>query len=164
MWWWPYEILGGLFLILYHAFQEIFSDKLPRPIHRLLLLLTLFVALAASLHLVFKFPLGALAVSGIIILPGFIPILTFGNEVARTRFLYRAGRSFCILALSFFPVGFLASLAEHPGVRTAGRTIFEGSVMIFWGAAYFALRAFFEALNYHAAVSLGEGQDPRWGG
>jgi len=164
MWWWPYEILGTLFLVIYQGFLEGFSHKLSRPIHRLTLLSILFGVLAILLHLQFKFSMTALAISGLIILPGFVPILTFGTEKDRVRFLYRAGRAFCTLFLSLFPVAFLASLLEGSGVRAAGRSIFEGSVMIFWGAAYFALRAFFEALNYHAAVSLGEGRDPRWGG
>ena len=164
MWWWPYEILGSAFLVVYQVFLEGLSDRLARPLPRLVLLVTLFAALAVTLHLVFRFPLGVLAVSGLIILPGFIPVLTFGSGKDRIRFFYRAGRSACTLVLSFFAVGFLASLAEGHGVHAVGRSLFEGSIMISWGAVYFALRAFLEALNTHAAALEGESDDPRWGG
>jgi len=134
MWWWPYEILGIVFLIIYQVFQEGLSDKLAHPLRRFILLVAVFAALAVALHLVFRFPLGTMALSGLIILPGYAPVLTFGGEVDRVRFLFRAGRSACTLVLSFFPLAFLASILEGPGVRAAGRGLFEGSVMIFWGA------------------------------
>lgn len=164
MWWWPFELLGTFFLMLYLAFWEGLSGKLVRPHHRLTLLVVLFAGLTGALHLTFHFPLKALAVSGLILLPGYAPVLALGGEGERTRFLYRGGRAFCMLILSFFPLGFLASVLEGPGVGAAGRTIFDGSIMVLWGAFYFLAKALFEAINRAAAGAIGEGRDPRWGG
>jgi hypothetical protein len=36
--------------------------------------------------------------------------------------------------------------------------------MVLWGAVYFTTKALFEAANRSAAIGLGEGRDPRWGG
>jgi len=91
-------------------------------------------------------------------------LLALGGPIERNRFLYRGGRSFGALVLSFLPLAFLASLLEKPGIRAGGRAIFEGSVMVLWGAIYFGGRAFLEALNRVAAIRQGEGRDPRWGG
>ncbi len=164
MWWWPYEILGAVYLMLYLAFLEGMSEKLPRRANRLLLLVILFAGLAGGLHVTFRLPLEALAVSGLILLPGYAPILVMGEPPKRIRFLYRGGRALGALVLSFFVLAFLASLLEGPGVRARGRTAFEGSVMVLWGAVYFAARAFLESFNRAAAIRQGVGRDPRWGG
>ena len=163
MWWWPYELLGTFFLILYMAFLEGMSGRPVRPHHRLAILVCLFASLTGALHLLFHFPVRVLAVSGLILLPGYAPVLALGGERQRTRFLYRGGRAFCTLVLSFFPLGFLASMLEGPGVKTAGRAVFEGSIMVLWGTVYFFAKALFEAYNQAAAIELGEDRDPRWG-
>lgn len=164
MWWWPYELLGTFFLILYLAFLEGLSEQLARPLRRLILLVVLFAGLTTALHLAFHFPLKALAVSGLILLPGYAPVLTLGGVGERTRFLYRGGRAFCTLIISFFLLALLASLLEGPGVKMGGRAIFEGFVMVLWGAFYFVIKALLESLNRGAAIALGDARDPRWGG
>jgi hypothetical protein len=164
MWWWPYEILGCLYLMLYLAFLEGMSESLARPRQRLVLLVILFALLAAVLRLVYGLPFGSLGLSGLVLLPGYVPVLVTGGEPERVRFLYRGGRSFCALVLSFFAVAFIASLVERPGVRAAGRMVFEGFVMVLWGALYFAARTFLESRLRRAAVRQGTGRDPRWGG
>ena len=164
MWWWPYELLGTFFLMLYLAFWEGLSDRLPGPRHRIILLATLFAGLAVILNLVFHLPLKALAISGLFLLPGYAPILAFGSAGERTRFLYRGGRSLIALIASFFVLGLVASLWEGPGVRAGGRAVFEGFAMVLWGAVYFLTKAQLEAANRSAAIRLNEGEDPRWGG
>jgi hypothetical protein len=164
MWWWPYELLGTFFLVLCSAFLDGMPDRLATPRRRTLLLVSLFAVLTFALHLFFRLPLRALALSGLLLLPSHLPVLGWGGRGERTRHLYRGGRAFCMLVLSFFPLGFLVSMLEGPGVRTAGRAIFEGSTMVLWGAFYFLFRALFEAFNRAAAVSLGDGRDPQWGG
>jgi hypothetical protein len=164
MWWWPYELLGTVFLMLYLAVQEGSSEKIVRPRHRLVLLVALFTCLTGALHLMFHLPLQALVVSGLALLPGYVPVLAFGREGERERFLYRGGRAFGSLIVSFFCLALLAALLEGPGVRAGGRAVFEGSIMVLWGAVYFLIKAVLEAANRRAAVALGEGRDPRWGG
>jgi hypothetical protein len=164
MWWWPYELLGAFFLVLATAFLEGMPHRLAAPRSRLVLLASLFAGLTLALHGFLHLPFRAIALSGLLILPTYLPVLGWGGEAERTRFLYRGGRAFCTLLLSFFPFGFLASLLERPGVRMGGRVVFEGSIMVLWGAFYFLCRALFEAFNRAAAMDLGVGRDPRWGG
>jgi hypothetical protein len=164
MWWWPYELLGTFFLMLYLAFWEGLAPKLVRPEHRLVLLVSLFAALAMALHLLFRLPLKALALSGLILLPSYAPVLTLGREAGRIRFLYRGGRAWASLLISLFPFALLISLLEKPGVQRSGRPIFEASAMVLWGGFYFLTKALLESLNRGAAIALGEERDPRWGG
>ena len=162
MWWWPYELLGTVFLMLYLAFLEGFTELLATPLRRFLLLVFLFIDLALGLHAIFRLPLGTLLSSGMVILPGYVPVLSFGGEWDRTRFLYRGGRAFTVLILSFFPTAFLASILERHAVRTTGMEIFERAVRLLWGASYFFFKALLDAFNQASAIRQGEGDDPRW--
>ena len=160
----PFELLGTFFLMLYLAFWEGLAPRLVRPEHRLLLLVSLFTALAGALHMMFPIPLKALALSGLVLLPAYAPILALGREAVRIRFLYRGARALFSLFISLFPFALLISLLEKPGVRLSGRPIFEASAMVLWGAFYFFTKALLESLNRGAAIALGDGRDPRWGG
>jgi hypothetical protein len=154
-WWWPYELLGTLYLLLYLAFLEGTLGTAATFRQRLVLMAALYGGLAGALHLVFRLPLGPLLAAALLLVPGYLPVLSWGGEGMRTRFLYRGGRSFCILVLSFFFLVSVASMLEGAGVRHAGRGPFEGAVMILWGAVFYLLRGTVEAVDAHARTRLG---------
>ncbi len=150
LWWWPYEILGTFYLVLYLAFLEAWWGSPSTANQRMELMVILFAALAVSLHLISDIPLESMIASGLILLPGYVPILSFAGANSRKRFLMHAGRAFCALVTSFFVLGFVGSLLERPGVRFAGRAHFQGAIILLWGAVYYFCRGFMQALNEYA--------------
>ncbi len=163
-WWWPYEILGSFFLMVYLAFWEGLSGVLDGPRKRLILLAVLFLVLAGALHGMGRVPLGPLAFSGLLLLPGYIPVLGFSSDPERLRFLYRGGLSFCALGFTLLPTLILIGLQERPGLLASERDVIEGGMMIAWGMLYFVLRAVFATIKFRAEARQGKGADPRWGG
>lgn len=144
--WWSYELLGCFYLIVYLAFVEEMFQRRWSVLGRLLVMSALFVLLAVVLHLLFpRLPQGALLTSGILILPGYIRPLVVAGDRSRRDFLYSGGRALCMLLLSFFPMMFIASLAEKAGVRMLGREAFDTTVSLAWGSVYQVSKALMEA-------------------
>ena len=160
-WWWPFEILGSFFLMTYLAFWESLAGVLASPRKRFDLLAVLFGALTLFLWGALHIPLTALAVSALVLLPGYIPTLVFSDDANRYRFLRRGGLSFCTFGFSLLPMLILIGLLEPRGVQALGRTVYEGTMFLFWGTFFFILKAAFLSINYRGPSRFGVTQDPR---
>jgi hypothetical protein len=140
--WFGYEIFGAIFLTFLLACLDILEVKERPPAFKILYVLVFYLLFTAGLKLLFvRIPLSAIALSGLVLLPGQILSLLASENKARRQLAIEGGITFCSLVLSFFLVAFGASLLEAAGMREGRGLAFDAILSMAWGASHYLLKS-----------------------